>query len=139
MENNVTEVLRKHNLKVTATRTKVLEQFYLNDHALTHHDLETTIPELDRVTIYRTLNAFEENGITHKVMNPNGVATFALCRSQCTEHVHHDNHFHFQCYECEKTFCLDEILHQTIHIPKGFIMKDVKLFIGGVCNNCTAK
>ena len=35
--------------------------------------------EMDRVTIYRVLNSFCEDGITHKVLADDGKYYFALC------------------------------------------------------------
>ncbi len=130
------DLLKTHGLKVTETRLNVLGQFFEHDHALTHQDLESALPQFDRVTLYRTLNSFESKGITHKVLGSKGVAKFALCKHQCDEHGHHDNHFHFHCTNCEKTYCLDESLKQEIKLPKGFVMHDVRLNVRGVCEEC---
>lgn len=130
------DLLKTHGLKITETRLKVLGEFYERDYALSHQDVETALSDLDRVTLYRTLNSFESKGITHKVLGQNGVAKYALCKHQCDEHGHHDNHFHFHCTNCEKTYCLDESLKQEIKLPRGFVMNDVRLNVRGVCLDC---
>lgn len=130
------EVLKKHGLKITDTRLEVLNQFYAFNYALSHQDLEGALSQFDRVTLYRTLNAFESKGITHKVLDQHGVAKYALCKEHCTEHNHHDNHFHFHCMTCNKTFCLDDSLKQDIKLPQGFEMHDVRLNVRGVCVDC---
>lgn len=129
-------ILQEHGLKVTSSRLEVLDHFFSNNHALSHQDLESETNSIDRVTLYRTLNSFEEKGITHKVLDQNGVAKFALCKSECTEHHHHDNHFHFHCTSCSKTYCLDDSLKQEIKLPKGFKMNDVRLNVRGTCDSC---
>lgn len=129
-------ILQKHGLKVTSSRLEVLNHFFSKTHALSHQDLESEINAIDRVTLYRTLNSFEEKGITHKILDQNGVAKFALCKSECSEHHHHDNHFHFHCNNCNKTFCLDESLKQEIKLPNNFLMQDVRLNVRGLCDSC---
>lgn len=138
LEHQKTNLLKTHGLKVTETRLNVLGQFFEHNYALTHQDLENALPQFDRVTLYRTLNSFESKGITHKVLGQNGVAKYALCKHQCNEHQHHDNHFHFHCTNCEKTYCLDESLKQDIKLPTGFVMHDVRLNVRGVCVDCKA-
>lgn len=136
LDNQKSNLLKTHGLKVTETRLNVLDQFFEHDYALTHQDLESALPQFDRVTLYRTLNSFESKGITHKVLGSTGVAKFALCKHHCDEHGHHDNHFHFHCTTCEKTYCLDESLKQEIKLPTGFVMHDVRLNVRGVCEEC---
>ena len=65
--------------------------------ATSQPDLESLMNDVDRVTLYRILNVFEEKGIIHKVFDLNGTANYAICTSNCQEHRHHDEHLHFNC------------------------------------------
>lgn len=130
------QLLKNHGLKKTDIRLKVLTEFLQCDHALSHQDLEASLAQIDRVTLYRTLNSFESKGITHKVLDQHGVSKYALCKSDCSEHAHHDNHFHFHCTNCNKTVCLDDHLTQTISLPKGYQMSDIRLNVRGLCKDC---
>jgi Fur family ferric uptake transcriptional regulator len=132
------ELLKSNTLKVTKIRTAVLNLFLDKGFALTHADLEHFLgKEFDRVTLYRTLNAFEEKGITHKLLGPDGVSHFALSAGECDEHHHHDQHIHFHCTSCDKMYCLDEIGFPKINLPKGYTMKDADLQVSGLCADCT--
>ena len=91
------ELLDKHHLKKTSPRLKVLSVLSAKDVATSQPDLETVMVDIDRVTLYRILNAFEEKGIIHKVFDLNGTANYAVCSSNCEENHHHDEHLHFNC------------------------------------------
>ncbi|WP_417353038.1 Fur family transcriptional regulator [Flavobacterium alkalisoli] len=90
--------------------------------------------DMDRVTIYRVLNSFCEDGITHKILADNGKYYFALCDS-CNDEVHNHDHFHFRCTKCEKVECLDEQV--TIKLPDGYVMKSINSWVTGECKNCS--
>ena len=80
----VVHILKHHNLRLTDTRTDILSVFLRNKKALSHGDLEESLPaDFDRVTIYRTLKSFVENGILHKVPDDTGNPRYALCSDTC--------------------------------------------------------
>ncbi len=60
------ELLDKHHLKKTAPRLKVLSLLSKKEVATSQPDLESVLNDVDRVTLYRILIAFEEKGIIHK-------------------------------------------------------------------------
>ena len=61
---NAKEILKKTGLKFTENRKVILQQFISADYALSFNDINSMIErKLDKVTIYRTLKSFEENGI----------------------------------------------------------------------------
>lgn len=88
----------------------------------------------DRVTIYRILNRFCEDGLTHKVIAEDGKSYFALCNS-CSEAHHHD-HFHFKCIRCNKIECLSQ--HIEIKLPSGYVVQDMNCIVNGICASCGA-
>lgn len=54
-------------MSITDSRMQILDLFYNNEGALAHADIEKkTGDAIDRVTIYRTLQTFEEKGIDRK-------------------------------------------------------------------------
>lgn len=136
IESRAVDILEKHDLKKTNTRIDVLSFFLLRTYALTHGDIETELQDKhDRVTLYRTLNTFEERGITHKVLGEDGVALFALCDDCHIDH-HHDRHIHFHCNKCGKTFCIEETYTPDFKMPKGYELEDVKISAKGICKEC---
>ncbi len=60
-DSGIKEILKKNDLSVTAGRKKILELFLKQQGALSHSEIEKrTGDKFDRVTIYRTLQAFTE-------------------------------------------------------------------------------
>jgi Fur family ferric uptake transcriptional regulator len=137
METQVESILRKNSLSVTDSRRKILHLF-LNQHgALAHGDIERRAGEkFDRVTVYRTLQTFVEKGIIHTIPTTDNSIRYALCKSDCTEGHHHDNHVHFICQQCGETLCMVETSIPEVHLPQGFAVNATELVVKGVCRNC---
>ncbi len=136
----IASLLDDHGLKKTLPRTEILNVFLKNTKAISHNHIEKKLgKDFDRVTIYRTLNSFEEKGLIHKVMTPSGEACYALCSTHCPEHNHQDNHVHFSCANCESVYCLTDVAIPTLKVPSGFQFKSFSLMVEGLCRNCFTK
>lgn len=134
---NGIEILTKHKLRSTGVRSSVVNLFVDTPYALSHADIELALGEnYDRVTIYRTLNSFEESGIIHKVPADGKTARYALCQESCSSHHHNHTHIHFNCAICKQTFCLNEVTVPTIALPNGFKVNDYNFVASGVCKTC---
>jgi len=137
MEKETQSVLKKHNLSVTQVRVRILEIFLNANGALSHSEIEkaggTTF---DRVTVYRTLQVFEEKGVIHAIPTADNSVRYALCKETCTEQHHHDNHVHFVCNICGKTVCLDNISIPSVKLPEGFLPGQVQMIVNGTCDVC---
>lgn len=139
MRDNAATILRKNQLSITDSRKAILEIFQDNDGALAHADIEKKAKELfDRVTIYRTLQTFVEKGIIHTIPTADNSVRYALCKDDCssTGH-HHDNHVHFVCDVCSRTYCLDHVTIPNVSLPNGFTQKQTDLIISGKCDRCS--
>lgn len=132
-------LLKKHQLKRTEPRLRVLAMLSKKKVATSQPDLESVINDVDRVTLYRILSAFEEKGIIHKVFDLNGTANYALCSSDCDEHDHRDEHLHFNCVVCNNVYCLDDHDFPKITLPEGFQLQSFDFTAKGVCPKCTDK
>lgn len=131
------QILKHHHLRVTPIRQEILQFFQENKNALTHANLEAHFAnKFDRVTIYRTLTSFLENGLLHKIPDDSGVAKYALCHHEGTEHTHDDHHVHFKCKNCGKIECLHNLEIPRFHLPKKYKMENANLLIEGICANC---
>jgi Fur family ferric uptake transcriptional regulator len=129
--------LKTHTLRVTPIRLEVLDFFTAHKGALSHADLEAHFSQkFDRVTIYRTLTAFLDKGILHRVSDDTGVAKYALCHHEGTEHNHDDNHVHFKCQVCGTIECLHTLEIPAFKLPKKYRMAQANLLIEGVCPIC---
>lgn len=130
-------ILKEHGLRLTDSRKEILKVFLERKYALSHAFLEAQLQSsLDRVTIYRTLYAFEEKGIIHKVPDEGGSAKYALCNHQCATHHHLDNHVHFKCENCGETKCIDDASIPKLLLPEGFKTKEIAIIVTGTCNTC---
>ena len=68
MDKQIDDILKSNQLSVTSGRRKILELFLHQDGALSHNDIEKKAGEkFDRVTVYRTLQAFLEKGLIHSI------------------------------------------------------------------------
>lgn len=139
MENKIDELLRKSQLSVTGSRRKILELFLQHDGALSHGDIEKKAAEkFDRVTVYRTLQAFLERGLIHSIPTADNSIRYALCKDDCTGGQHRDDHVHFICNSCGNAVCLEEVVVPAIKLPRGYIVQQVEMLVSGVCKSCAA-
>jgi Fur family ferric uptake transcriptional regulator len=139
INNRIQEILRRKGLSVTDSRKKILTLFLTSHDALAHGDIEKKAGEkFDRVTVYRTLQTFEEKGIVHTIPTAENTVLYALCKD-CTEGHHHDDHVHFVCSVCDSTICLDSIVSPNITLPQGYQVHHTQVLIHGVCQDCSSK
>jgi Fur family transcriptional regulator, ferric uptake regulator len=130
-------ILKRHQLSNTDSRRTVLEVFLQSESALAHQDIERETGErFDRVTIYRTLQTFIDKGIVHTIPTADNGTKYALCRENCSEGHHHDNHVHFICDVCGKTSCLDDVAIPSVRLPEGFSVTKIDMVVNGICVEC---
>jgi Fur family ferric uptake transcriptional regulator len=135
--NAVEQILQQHKLKKTQLRHAVLTLLIQSERGLSHQDLsqELELP-FDRVTLFRTLHAFEEAGILHKIIDLNGTAKYAYT---LPDDVHKEkSHAHFICLQCQEVFCLETVVPLgDIQVPKDFRPKIVDVQVKGLCPVCS--
>lgn len=142
MENNnkIETLLNAKRLRVTSIRINILEFFIAKNIVLSPIDIENYFKnKFDRVTIYRTLNTFVENGVLHKVLDDSGVSKYAICIHEHNEqqnHQHHDNHVHFKCKMCNTTTCLHNLEIPNIPETKNLTITSANLLLEGICEKC---
>src|SRR5207344_1733143 len=130
----IQQLLKRNQLSVTDSRSKILELFLQQNGALAHADIEKKSgASFDRVTVYRTLQTFVEKGIIHTIPTADNSIRYALCKEECSEGHHHDHHIHFVCSNCHTTYCLDDVVTPEIKLPKGYSAEQVEVVVEGVC------
>jgi Fur family ferric uptake transcriptional regulator len=131
------DILKSNHLSNTDSRREILQVFLRSRSALAHQDIEKKTGEkFDRVTVYRTLQTFIDKGIVHTIPTSDNAVKYALCREECSEGHHHDNHIHFVCDSCGNTTCLDETAIPQIKLPQGYRQEKVNVIVNGVCKTC---
>jgi len=132
------KILQSHRLKNTRLRHAVLSELMQAETGLSHQDISRSLSiDFDRVTLFRTLHAFEAAGILHKIIDLNGVARYAFTPQ---EEKSETGHAHFLCETCEAIFCLDYSLElKDIPVPRGFRKTGLVLQVKGICAACRQK
>jgi|SRR5690606_18470317 len=132
----VENILQQHQLKSTRLRKAVLSLLMMSEKGLSHQDISARLDVgFDRVTLFRTLHVFEENGILHKIIDPTGTAKYAYTAPGAGEIAH--SHAHFVCLKCTEIFCLDDVLPVTqMNLPTGFSKKAIEVQVKGFCERC---
>lgn len=132
----VSEYIRDKGLKATPARLKVLEIMLDSQQAFSHNELESALSKVDRITLYRVLNDFEEAGLVHKIVDMDSVTRFAVCKDTCPHSTHSEDHVHFNCQKCHKMFCLEKVYTPLISLPAGFRSNGINTMIHGICKHC---
>lgn len=95
--------------------------------------VERLSSEMNKTTVYRTLERMEDEGIIHSFKGKDGLQWYAKCHG-CQPTQHSDLHPHFQCSDCGKTECLDIIISMP-QVPNHKVEAAQVLLIGQ-CANC---
>ena len=93
------------------------------------------MPNAERSTIFRTLTLFLEHHLIHGIEDGSGALRYELCTSN-DHHAHDDQHGHFYCERCQRTFCLHDIRVPQVPLPEGFLPHAISLMIKGICPEC---
>ncbi|MEN0046600.1 MAG: transcriptional repressor [Bacteroidota bacterium] len=123
-------------MRKTIVRIKVLREFLESDKAHSLGTLKDRFKAIDRITLYRTLLAFEERGIIHQAIDGSGTTKYAICLDSCSEHQYYDQHAHFHCTTCGKTLCLKEVEVPKIKNPTNYQIEQSHLVLIGLCEEC---
>jgi Fur family ferric uptake transcriptional regulator len=154
--------LRQMSVRITAARVNVLAALIDAPCAYSHHDMQGTFADMDRVTLYRALDCLTAAGLVHRIAGDDRVFRYSAGTEQA-ESAHapeRHRHGHFKCTRCSKVYCLDggdadwpadaaapgalrqptlpqqlqAVLHGTL--GKGFRGHDIELTIKGWCADC---
>ncbi|MDR1729812.1 MAG: TonB-dependent receptor [Prevotellaceae bacterium] len=124
---------QRRNTKTKQLVMKVLEN---SNSALCHEEIEKRLTQkIDRVTIYRILQSFCDDGKVHKIIDKDGRTCYALCHN-CTTGNHHDNHPHFHCIGCNTITCMEQPVVQQ-ELPSGYRAISMSSYITGYCRKCS--
>jgi len=130
--------LELKGVKATANRILVYKELAAHSRPLTLADLEAAMLQMDKSSIFRVLTLFLEHDVVHTFTDGRGVLNYELCGSngKCR---HTDQHLHFYCEACKRSFCLDDVPLPDIELPQGYYPHSVSFVIKGECPACRAK
>lgn len=135
MIDRIEEMFRKKQVKPTAVRVVILRHLIGQKQAQSLKEIEESLPQTDRSSIFRTLKTFEEQKVIHSIEDGSGMTKYAVCVEGCNCDPE-DLHYHFYCTSCNITFCLLDYPIQAIRLPKNFKMEKANMVIKGLCDKC---
>jgi len=138
---SIDNTFKKHRIRPTRVRKEILKLFIKTDYAISHADIVKEMShQFDRVTIYRALNLFVDNGLIHKIMDDSGVAKFACLLSEHNS-ISEDSgeHLHFKCLNCGHIYCLNSIDRHDLDLPKNYQLHTLTLTAKGICKACKSQ
>lgn len=135
---NYTDMLSSMGVAPTPHRKRVLEVIGSNNYPLSAQEIYETLARsksINRVTVYRILDALVEKGIVDRIMGGGRAAHYGLAPNE-----NHKPHPHFYCKRCGHINCLNP----------GSIKMDMEVFqqrfpgrvdgvevrVDGLCKNC---
>lgn len=126
---------REQGMRVTVQKRRILEVLLKHgDHPSADevfHEVQETIPNVSRTTVYRVLETLNELGLVNKVYHPNDEYRF----DPNTGH-----HHHLICEECNSV--RDVEASDVNEIPVGnidfddFDVTDYSVYFQGLCLDC---
>ena len=125
-------------IKPTATRLLILREMFRGVVTVSLPQLERLLPTVDKSTISRTLSVFLMNKLIHAVDDGSGSLKYNVCSDDCDCGVD-DEHTHFYCERCHRTFCLKRIHVPVVELPDGFRLSSINYVVKGLCPECAAK
>ena len=124
----------------TRQRQAVLEAIDHAGRALTPSEIlalaQASVASLNLSTIYRHLNALQDDARIVKVMLPGQAARFeAACAGGHHEAAHHHHHFH--CSACDRVFALHACPGSMQDLaPAGIVVQAHEITLRGLCAVC---
>lgn len=128
--------LRLREIRPTAVRLLILRTMMRGDETVSMPELERLLPTIDKSTISRTLSLFLLHKLVHVIDDGSGALKYAVCDDDCEETVD-DEHTHFFCEQCHRTFCLKQIHVPVVPLPDGFVLRNVNYVLKGLCPACS--
>ena len=130
--------LQHKGIKPTANRILVYRTLCQKASPLSLTNLEAMMPTMDKSSIFRVLTLFLKHDVVHAFEDGRGVMNYELCNEQGECH-HHDNHVHFYCEVCGRSFCMENVPVPVFALPPGFSQHSASFVIKGECPNCKSK
>lgn len=131
----VSKILARAKLRATWQRKTVLELLLKKGYPMSHGEVSAALTEpLDRVTLYRTLQALRDAAIVHQVQGLDGAWRF--CAHDTEASGCPGGHPHFLCVSCGRMTCLTDQPLQRIEMPAGVEVEGKQLVVYGRCADC---
>ena len=128
--------LEERGVKPTAMRLLIFKTMLFQKQAFSLSSLESELDTVDKSTLSRTISLFHNKLLIHSIDDGSGSIKYSVCKEDCTCELK-DQHVHFYCTHCKKTFCLQTISIPKIQLPPQFMLESVNFVLKGLCDSCS--
>ena len=129
-------LLASHSIKPTANRIVVARTLAAAERPMSLSELEYKILSIDKSGIFRTLSLFREHHLVHVLEDGGDGVRYELCYSHDGHHEDDDQHVHFYCERCHRTFCLADTPIPSVTLPDGYEPLSINYMVKGLCPEC---
>lgn len=130
--------LEQKGVKPTANRILVYKVLAGLNNPASLSNIEGLLLSMDKSSIFRVLTLFHEHDVVHSFEDGRGILNYELCLSKGACNMK-DNHVHFYCESCQRSFCLEDVHIHDIQLPEGFHAHSLSFVIKGECAECRRK
>ena len=134
MENELEVLFAKEGLRLTSARKEVFRLLYRSEKPLSIASIAKALSGIDRVSVYRTIELFQNLGIVNPV--PLGWKQLYELTSPFKAH-----HHHLSCIKCGKLVDVHskkfEQLVASVAREHNFTAHDHTFEIKGLCSDCS--
>ena len=131
-------LLASHNIKPTANRIVVVRTLAAAERPMSLTELEYKILSIDKSGVFRALTLFREHHLVHVIEDGGDGVRYELCHSHDGHAEDDDQHVHFYCERCHRTFCLTDMPIPTVSLPAGYELHDINYMAKGLCPECSS-
>jgi Fur family ferric uptake transcriptional regulator len=125
---DIKKIFIEKGIKATKNRLLITAYVYNSSKAVSLHDMHLLfINDMDRATVYRTLDFLAKNSILKKIANSKGINLFT---------VNSEINAQFKCNNCDSIELLPEIPDEYKAILKNKNIKNFNVTIEGTCSEC---
>jgi len=135
LDDQARQMLKAAGLYCTEARIAILKVLMKSPRPMRQNQIAEQLADrnLNKVTIYRTLESLVDVGLVHRAFMHQRAWHFELAH-HCSETQCHP---HFTCLSCGQTHCLTGISMPMAASPyKGFVISRQQVRLEGVCPAC---
>ena len=129
-------LLVSHGIKPTANRIVVARTLAAAERPMSLSELEYKILSIDKSGVFRTLALFREHHLVHVLEDGGDGVRYELCHSHDGHQEDDDQHVHFYCEHCHRTFCLHDTPIPAVTLPEGYELLSINYMVKGICPEC---
>lgn len=134
---SVIEILESKDIKPTPNRVLVARKLMEAQGPMSLTSLEESLDyTMDKASIFRVLELFSHKDVVHTIEDGSRSLKYELCHG-AHHHTVGDQHVHFHCEQCGRTFCFEDVRVPEVAVPEGFAIHSVNYMIKGVCPECS--